>query len=304
MIKKNKIRSLNPYKRLIPQSKNVYVGLVSPDKSQLKKIGFSEELKNGETILPRPVGKASVFNANGRTIKHVDQPMETAYTTIEWQWTELHGRTRVAKSDFRDRPYKRYPRSHVPAPSIQLTLHTDTEGNQVVLTSLIEDWSLNQQNLIHAVNLLLDIFGKATFFDEKLKQVLTAPVHYLNWRVLPEGKHPYSVLRQEVRESINRVKKGNKSFVTHRLERINSYDPAFTAIGQGGFTGYVIFGFPSRGIFILESILYGNATYVLGEDWEKISRMTKAEILDSKLHKDRIVHLRKWFAKIRSLLAD
>jgi len=304
MIKKNKIRSLNPYRRLIPQSINVYVGLINPDESLLRKIGFSEKLKDRETILPRPVGKASMFNANGKNIVHKNQPMETAYTTIEWHWTEIHGKSRVAKSDFRNRPYKRYPRSHVPAPSLQLTLSTNTDGQRVVLTTLIKNWSSDQPTLVHAVNLVLDIFGCATFLDESYQQVISAPLRYLNWKVLPEGKHPFSALRKEMQGPINRVKNGNKSFVLHRLERINGYNPEFTAIGQGGFTGYVIFGFPDKNIYILESILYGNATYVLGEDWEKISKMTKAEILNNKLHKERFVHLRDWFAKIRSLLDD
>ena len=302
MIKRSKIRSLNPYIRLIPGSNDVYVGLADPSELKLRRIGFSAELAAGETILPKPVGRATSYNANGRRIKHMDQPMETAYRTVEWHWTEWHGREKVHKSDFRDVPYKRRPRSHIPAPSLQLTLFTDTNGQRVVMTPLIKDWQKNKDQLVHAVNVILDIFGEATFFDNRKEQIITAPVKYLNWRVLPKGKHPFPMLRKEMNEALRRVKLGNRSFVDHRLERINSFEPEFTAIGQGGFTGYVIFGFPKKGIYVLESVLYGNATYILGEDWERLSQLTKAEILNDQLHKDRFVHLRNWFGKIHELL--
>jgi len=303
MIKKSRIRSLNPYLKIIPDQPNVYVGVINPPELVLKRIGFSDSPKAGETILPRPVGKASWYNAYGKRIVHRDQPMETAYTTVEWHWTEWHGRDKVEQSDFRDRPYKRYPRTSVPPPSLQLTIFTNTEGERVVLTPLIKNWKANQADLIHAVNLMLDIFGEATFFDDKLEQVIKAPIKSLNWKILPKGEHPFAELEGHLKQALNRVKQGNRSFVDHRLDRLNSYKPEFTAIGQGGFTGYVVFGYPKKSIYVLESILYGNATYVLGSDWKKISKLTKAEILNYQLHKERIIHVRNWFEKIRKLLS-
>lgn len=303
MIKKSNIRSLKPYIRLIPKGENVYAGLVSPSEATLRKIGFSDDLVNGETVLPKPVGNWSAFNAQGKEVVHKDQPMETAYRTVEWSWTEYHGNERVNQTDFRDVPYQRYPRSYEPAPSLELTLFTNTNGERVVLSPIVKNWRANGSDLINAVNLLLDIFGECSFFDEAREQIVTAPLHRLNWKVLPPGERPFTVLRKELDEALKHVKEGNRSFVDHRLERINSYKPEFTAVGQGGFNGYVIFGFPKKDLYVLESVLYGNATYVLGDDWKSISQLTKAEILNDKLHKERIVHLRNWFEKTRKLLS-
>jgi hypothetical protein len=148
---------------------------------------------------------------------------------------------------------------------------------------------------------MLDIFGECTFFDEKLEQVIKAPVRSLNWKILPKGERPFAELEGHLKDALRRVKQGNRSFIDHRLERLNSYKPEFTAVGQGGFTGYVVFGYPEKDTYVLESILYGNATYVVGDDWEKLSKMTKAEILNDNLHKQRIIHKRNWFRKIRDL---
>jgi len=302
VIRKKSIRSIRPYVGLMPGSAGVYVGVVDPPDTILKRIGFTAPYDDGQTILPRPVGRASLYNAEGMTIRHKDRPMETAYRTVEWHWNEWHGRDTVEQVDFRDVPYQRYPRTYLPAPSVELTLFTSVNGQRLVLTPLVDNWRANEDGLVHAVNLLLDIFGECAFFDDKREQVIKTPLKKLNWKILPPGKHPFSELQRSLTDILARVKEGNRSFVDHRLERINSFGPEFTAIGQGGFSGYVVFGFPKKGLYVLESILYGNATYVLGEDWEELSKLTKAEILNDKLHKDRIIHLRDWFRRIHETL--
>lgn len=44
----------------------------------------------------------------------------------------------------------------------------------------------------------------------------------------------------------------------------------------------------------MDSIIYGNATYIFEGDWIIVSRLTKSEIIKNKLAKDRIVHNNNW----------
>jgi hypothetical protein len=46
--------------------------------------------------------------------------------------------------------------------------------------------------------------------------------------------------------------------------------------------------------YVLESILYGNATYIFDKDWEELSKKTKSEILNQELQKGRLIHRRFW----------
>ncbi|MBL8031283.1 MAG: hypothetical protein JNK33_03100 [Candidatus Doudnabacteria bacterium] len=301
MIRKSKILSLNPYLQLIPRTGGVYVGVVDPPEAKLKRLGFDDALADGEMVLPSPVGRVSSYNAEGKNLVHKDRPKETAYRTVDWKWQQWDG---TWHSKFVDVPYQRYPRTHVAPPALELTLLTDTNGQRVVVTPLIAgNWRSAPDNLIHAVNLILELFGECTFFNEARAQVIDAPIKRLNWQILPKGERPYAVLREQLEPALKHVKEGNRNFIEHRLERVNSYKPDFTAVGVGGFTGYVVFAFPTKGIFLLESILYGNATYVLGDDWEHVSKMTKAEILHNDLHKQRIIHRANWFAKLKQLLS-
>jgi hypothetical protein len=73
--------------------------------------------------------------------------------------------------------------------------------------------------------------------------------------------------------------------------------------GQAGFEGYLIFGFTEKDLFVLESLVYGNATYVLGSNWESLAGLTKKEILAADLHVARIIHRQGWDSEIARLLA-
>jgi hypothetical protein len=59
---------------------------------------------------------------------------------------------------------------------------------------------------------------------------------------------------------------------------------------QHGFNGYIVFGYADLGLFVLESLEHGNATYVFGQDWEQLSALTKKEILHGGLQEERIIH--------------
>ena len=94
----------------------------------------------------------------------------------------------------------------------------------------------------------------------------------------------------------------NQVVITYRLTTITDFEPEFVAIGRAGFSGYLIFGFPKKNLFVLESLYSGNATYVFAEKWEGLSKLTKAEILQGKLQKDRIIHRENWESQINNIL--
>lgn len=73
-------------------------------------------------------------------------------------------------------------------------------------------------------------------------------------------------------------------------------------MGQGGFNDYLLFGFPNKNIYVLESIRFGNATYVFDRNWEELSQLSKKEILDNDLHVNRIIHIEGWEQNVNDLL--
>ena len=301
MIRRKRIRKLNPYRSLLPTTDKAYVAINGITEAQLKRAGFPDQAKPGDTVLPRVVGRVTGFNANGKRIIRRDKPMETAYRTVEWHWIEWRGRDKVEQSKFVDVPYKRYPREEVLPPSLEITLVADANGRLSVVSGEIDGWKTDEQLLIHAINVFLELFGECLVLDEERAEVLPTNIQRVNWKFLPKGEYPFKRVKEELKPVLNRIRRGNRTFVEKRLERLNSFDPEFVVVGLSGFSGYVLMAYPDRNLYVLESLLYGNATYVLDRDWEGISKLTKAEVLSNQLHKDRIIHRSNWFAKVKTL---
>lgn len=304
MIKKKRIRKLNPYKKLLPTTDEAFVTFSGATTANLERAGFSDDAEEGAKILPNRVGRISLFNAEGKNRIRRDMPMKTAHRTVEWHWYERHGRDKVERSDFRDVPYKRYPREFIEPPAIELTLSTDTDGNVILISDPIKGWQKNEALLIHAINLFLELFGECIILDENRLTVLPSNIKRVNWKLLPKGERPFERLKQELRPILASIKRGKRSFVDKRLELLNRFNPEYAAIGIGGFSGYILMAYPDKNLFVLESLLYGNATYVVSKNWEEIASLTKAEILRDNLHEGRIIHQSNWFSKVHDLFKD
>lgn len=304
LIKKKRIRNLSSNLRPIQRGETLVLGVKDLERfaGTLSEIGFTKALESGESVLPCPFGPVARFNAEGKYIKHTDQPMETAYTQIEWHWNEWHGTDEVERSKIVDRPYKRYPRTFIPPPSIELRVAMTTNGEKLIIVPAIEYTEDNDEHILNVINLFLEIFGECQILKENLDEIIQATTRRLNWRVLPRGRKPWVEIAEHVRSTIERQPLGNQPVIKKRLETINQHGPDFVAIGQAGFSGYVIFGFPNKNRYVLESVNPNNATYVFDEDWEELSKKTKAEILNQNLQSDRIIHRKSWFGRVKGLL--
>lgn len=307
LIKKSSIRNPERYLGFIEKGNNIVVGIAGLDqlKGKLRDIGFTKRLQPGETILPPPeLGPKSEFNANGKYIVHKDQEKEYRHVrTVWWEWEQWAGyRETEHQEDWRDVYAWCYPRTFVQPPSIQLSITTLPDGQNAVVSPRLE-WSDENKDLItHTINLFLEIFGEADIYSEDLESVTPPEIIRLNWQILPKGKMPWEKLKEHLKPIVDRADEDSRHFIEERFETLNGYGPDFTAIGRGGFRGYIIVGFEEKKIYVVESGYYGNATYVFGDDWERLSQLTKKEILDDDLQEDRIIHTGNWFMGIKELL--
>lgn len=301
IIQKKRIRNISPYTHHIKDGSNIIVGLTDVTRLSpaLKRIGFSEPYEKGQTILPASVGSISNYNAEGKEIVHRDQPMETAYSQVDWKWKEWDGSWH---SKIVDRPYQRYPRSFVEPPAVELSITENKDGQLLLTSPILQKIEGNKEILTHIVNLFLEIFGECQFFTEDMEILMKTPLHRLNWTVLPQGEMPWEKFKKEIDPIVKSAPKGNQEVLYYRLETVNALKPDFRAIGNGGFHGYIIHGFTKNNIYVLESMYYGNATYVFDGAWQELSQKTKAEILRESLQKARVIHREGWKEKVMEII--
>jgi len=296
------IRNLARHFAFVPRGAQIIVGIARARVSaaKLAEIGFPANVDVNAAILPAgSFGRVSHFNAHGREEIHTDRPKETVARWVYTSWEDWHGQRH---SGYVSRSYERYPRTFIPPPAVEISILAMVTGEELLTTPVIGYEGANEAAILHRVNLLLEMFGECEVFTANLERIIQAPVHRLNWRLLPIGARPFAQLRQEIEPLVRRAPQEERPVIFQRLETINGRGPEFVAIGEGGFSGYVVFGFPGRHLFLFESISFGNATYVFGKDWQYLSRLTKAEILDQNLAIERVIHRDAWRHRILQLL--
>ena len=302
VINGKRIRKIQKYLIGIKEGDSFYVGCSDLAKhgNTLIKAGFTPALDVGDRLLPAPeFGPMSLFNAEGREIPLKDQSMETAYMQVDWEWKDWGGHWH---SKICDRPYQRYPRLFIPPPSIELQISLDGNHNKFVSSDKLTYDEASREKIKHTLNLFFDIFGEFEIMTESLIPAMTAPVRSLNWEILPRGVFPWTRVKAQLAMLVEKAEKGNQPVINYRLEKINDAKPDFHAKGTAGFHGYIIFGFEAKNLYVLESIYYGNATYVFEENWEELSKKTKAEIISANLQRDRLIHREGWEGAIAEVL--
>lgn len=305
IIKQSRIRNLSKLK-YIEENSTIRIGIDNIERfsNKLQEIGFPLARCVGQTVLPKDIGPVSRRNSEGEFIIHRDKEKETHYMMREWTYNQWAGRGKTKEvTESVLVPYMRYPRTKLPPQSIELTI-TDSNNEIIIISPEIKFNEENKETVIHTINLFLEIFGECQIYDSKNNPITVPKLIKLNWEVLPRGKMPWKKRRKQIMKFINRAKGKNKEVIDKRLEFINGYGPDFSAIGRSGFNRYIVFGFTNKNIYVLESVDINNATYILQNDWESISKFTKAEILNRNLHKDRVIHSGSWYEKMGVILED
>jgi hypothetical protein len=299
-ITKKRIVNVEHYISTIRDEEEFYVAISDLENQRARsiQIGFTENLSIGEQILPLAVGPVTRFNANGKNIIRRDLEKETFYVQREWSWTDWADNTH-SKVVFI--PRLRFPRDFINPPSEELLID-DYNNAKIIVSRQLVKTPENFTDIKHIINVFLELFGECDLIRENYQPFIFENITRLNWRILPPGQYPWEKVREQVKDRIQQLPRGNRPIVEHQLEIISNHTPNFVAVGQGGFSDYMVFGFPVKNIYVLESTRTGNATYVFNEDWEVLSQMNKAEILNNNLQQERILHTPNWEAKINQLL--
>lgn len=295
-----RVRGLSKLKNLEKGIK-IRVAVKNPERSHLSKMGFERNLNIGDSILPKVIGPASRLNAEGKHLIHKDREKEINFRMVEWSYKQFNGPGIFKEvTESIDIPYKRYPRTLIAPYSIEFSI--DEENRDKYLTSPEFELGSDDEKIIVSINLLLEYFGYCEVLFDKFQSSINGELKKLNWKVLPKGEFPWEIQKIRIDPFLSNARGNNREVIENRLKAINNKKPDFTAVGQGGFEGYLVYGFSSENLYVLESVEVNNATYVLAKNWEYISKLSKAEILRNELYEYRLIHNKNWYKKLDEIL--
>ena len=257
-------------------------------------------------VIPLVVGKFSDQNQNGSTKRRDDLPKETIFYTQNRTITDWHRNEHDLTINM---PYKRYPREIIPAQKIKINSHLINSNNNVfelgfVFDNIITKGNNNwEDNLLFLINLSLELFDEFDLVDVNT-DISLLKIIKTNWNILPPGEYPFEIIEERIKQEIKKSKIPLDQFELKRLDFFKPMHSDFTAIGTGGFKGYVIFGFEEKGLYLLENFRIGNAIYIFDNAWKDYSQKTKKELIglvknNGKVR--RIVHNGNWQQKINAL---
>jgi len=305
IITQKSIRSAERYLNSMTSNKVKIIVEIRPELlNALNFAGYSKPYSEGDTILPNAIGSVSSFNADGRYIKLKDLPKEPRYiTTAEWTWKQWCGRGETKTiTESRDIYKDCYQRKFYSPPSLELTL-IKLNGQLFVVSQEFKVNKIKAELFKHAINLFLELFGECEIRRHDLTSFTPTHIKRVNWSILPPGKYPWDKVQKHVKNIVKDKHTKYSNVILDRQNTLSNYKPDEVYVGNGGFRSYVAYIFKAKKLVVLESVQTDNATYIFGDDWKQVSMLTKAEILENMLQKNRLIHSKGWETRLKIILS-
>lgn len=266
-----------------------YFVSVDANSNNLEKLNLKKFESNLKIQPSTKYGITCRRNINGYFKIEKDKPKERRFVrTIYWEWQLFNGDW---QSEYKDIYKECYPRKYYQPLGIEMILSENLEGKEIIITKID-----NFDEIKNIINLYLEVFGYCEILDENLKLSLNNTKFIRrNWEILPPE------VKINIQEKVNKKAQDEKSkkrnFNQARLDALEGYNPLERNIGKNGFQGY--YAYIYKDICVLESPIYGNATYIVDrKDWKVTSKMTKTELINSGKLLKRIEHNSNWFTEI------
>ncbi|MBO9434518.1 hypothetical protein J7394_09900 [Ruegeria sp. R13_0] len=160
---------------------------------------------------------------------------------------------------------------------------------------LLRDTPDFDNDLLFAVNLLQENTGVSGVVSaENPEFVFTSS---LNWELFPPG---------DLEAAVSELSRGRRPVpeetVRERLQLFEQFQPTEYMRGLGGNDHYIGAKY-SDDLVVFENLKYGNALYVLYENWEELSQKPRNELLKQRTSQfDRIIHTDGWETRFAVLM--
>ncbi len=159
-----------------------------------------------------------------------------------------------------------------------------------------------KKDLFFALNLMQEQFRDCHVFDAAMTDDDLAKVTTVGWEIFPPGTldRTIAVITGRMRNSTPFKQRE----ILNRTETLNRLHPTEYIVGSGMNSRYFGAKF-GESIVVFENIDYGNALYILFDNWQEISQMSRIDIL-KRHEKDfiRIIHKNGWEKALRHYIND
>ncbi|MCE3234754.1 MAG: hypothetical protein K0Q50_934 [Vampirovibrio sp.] len=191
--------------------------------------------------------------------------------------------------------------------AIELLEKENTQGPSYVFKFAVDE-VLNQTtryfgtDLLYNLNLLQENTGISDVYESSSTRKDYLRTIYIDWEILPPGETGELVERiLSGRESENNAVRAQ---LTERLDLLQRLEPTQYIKGVSGFRRYFGAQFNDN-LVVFENVEYGNAIYIMFDEWHELSQKSRYELLQGFNDKFiRIEHRRGWENRLTREIQD
>jgi hypothetical protein len=248
---------------------------------------------------PRECGLYARRNLDGWTEKLRDRPMaplEIDNWVPNWNKNGWHSVSRTVMA---------YPVRHHPAGLLTISAKVIEQLKDGAIVRFRVDQPIAREDpefedkVGFNLRLLREAVGDAQVFPADMTDQEFANLQRVDWEILPPGSADHVLKRLAAGKSATpeRLKVAEE-----RLRVLDRLGHDGYILGTGKFTRYFGIRFGDR-LVAPENLEYGNALYVFQQDWERLSQLSRSDLIkrrDPGVH--RIPHVLGWQSVVRKLL--
>ncbi|MBB6001429.1 hypothetical protein [Arcicella rosea] len=157
-----------------------------------------------------------------------------------------------------------------------------------------------ETNILFALNLLQENFGKVDVFSTSTTKQEFMSTQNVAWEIFPAGERDENLER--ILNGMSKLTPQDKENIKDKYDFLTSMNPESIILGAGGMSSYFGAKF-TENLVVFENLEYGNAIYVMYDEWEGLSKMTRTELLSMENKKfDRVKHTENWKNRISYLV--
>jgi hypothetical protein len=265
-------------------------------------------IEDGDLKVPAPfvpnvsAGKYSTINVDGKEVVRKDLPMmhkEFSFYAPSWHssGTHLVSHTREV-----------YQRDFIAPKEVELVIELLERRGEGFLVKFAVDQVVNRHaadfeaDLLYNLNILQEDVGSVGVFESSASLADYAATIRVDWELLPAGQ-------MDAREAVARLLYGKRpvpdearAVMESRMAVFATLRPTHFISGNTGFVRY--FGAKYADDFVVfENLRYGNAIYVMFENWQQLSQKSRIDLLKGdRMGFERIEHREGWEDRLEAVL--
>lgn len=168
----------------------------------------------------------------------------------------------------------------------------------IILSKRDEDF---EKDLFFNLNLLQENTGVSDVFSSSASTAAYIQAIHVNWEILPPGARDEvigAILRGITDENPHLGAK-----IAQRYDLLKSLEPHAFIYDTSGLKRYFGAKFGDN-LVVFENLEYGNAIYVMFENWEALSQLSRKDLLRGGYNVIRIVHNPGWEKRLTRIIND